>query len=227
MRTAQGKITLEPGTLEPCPLPRMSDLFKTVFDRLVAAIVLFLFIVPIGLPLYLLVWWKLGRPVFFKQVRAGKDGKPFTMYKFRTMRNAFNPDGTPLSDDQRLTKLGILLRGASLDELPEFFNVLKGDMSLVGPRPLLMAYLNRYTPEQARRHEVRPGITGWAQVNGRNALSWEEKFALDVWYVDHRSFWLDLKILCMTVGKVFKREGISAGGHVTMPEFMGPDVNGE
>jgi len=167
----------------------------------------------------------MGRPVLFKQMRPGLNAKPFYMYKFRTMTNEKDEQGNPLSDEQRLTRLGRFLRSTSLDELPELFNVLKGDMSLVGPRPLLMQYLARYTPEQARRHEVKPGITGWAQVNGRNAITWEEKFALDVWYVDNWSLWLDIKILAMTVVKVFKREGISAKGEATMPEFMGNEHN--
>lgn len=164
---------------------------------------------------------QMGRPVFFKQMRPGLNGKPFDMYKFRTMTNAKDKQGYPLPDEQRLTRLGRFLRSTSLDELPELFNVLKGDMSLVGPRPLLMQYLDRYTPEQARRHEVKPGITGWAQVNGRNAITWEEKFALDVWYVDNWSLWLDMKIMAMTVVKVLKREGINAVGEATMPEFLG------
>lgn len=173
------------------------------------------------------VWVRLGKPVLFKQMRPGLNAKPFYMYKFRTMTNVKDDRGNLLPDEQRLTRLGNFLRSTSLDELPELFNVLKGDMSLVGPRPLLMQYLARYTPEQARRHEVQPGITGWAQINGRNAITWEEKFALDVWYVDNRSLLLDMKILAITVVKVFKREGISAVGEATMPEFMGikePDI---
>jgi len=159
--------------------------------------------------------------VMFQQMRPELNGQPFCMYKFRTMSNKQDEQGNLLPDEQRLTSLGKFLRKTSLDELPELFNVLKGDMSLVGPRPLLMQYLERYTLEQARRHEVKPGITGWAQINGRNAISWEEKFALDIWYVDNRSFWLDIKILAVTIGKVFQREGISARGEATMPEFMG------
>ncbi len=162
-----------------------------------------------------------GRPILFHQTRAGLNGKPFIMLKFRTMRDAVDSKGNPLPDSERITKFGAFLRATSLDELPELWNVLKGDMSLVGPRPLLMEYLHLYTPEQARRHEVRPGITGWAQVNGRNAISWEEKFELDVWYVDNRSLWLDIKVLFMTVKKVFVREGISADGHVTIEKFKG------
>lgn len=161
----------------------------------------------------------LGRPVLFRQVRPGLHGRPFVLYKFRTMRDLRDANGNLLPDEQRLTPFGRFLRSASLDELPELFNVLRGDMSLVGPRPLLMEYLDRYTPEQARRHEVKPGITGWAQVNGRNSLSWEDKFRLDVWYVDHWSLWLDFKILWLTVVKVLRREGISAAGSATMPEF--------
>ena len=166
---------------------------------------------------------RLGAPVLFRQRRPGLHGEPFTILKFRTMTGARDAGGNLLPDAERLTRLGRLLRATSLDELPELLNVLKGDMSLVGPRPLLMEYLPRYTPEQARRHEVRPGITGWAQVNGRNALTWEQKFALDVWYVDHCSLWLDLRILGITLLKIVKREGIAAEGHVTMPKFTGSE----
>ncbi|MBT0653123.1 sugar transferase [Geomobilimonas luticola] len=176
---------------------------------------------PLVLILALLVRIRLGSPVFFQQSRPGQHGKPFLMYKFRTMTENRDGQGNLLPDSERLTAFGRFLRSSSLDELPELLNVLKGDMSLVGPRPLLMEYLPLYTPEQARRHEVRPGITGWAQVNGRNAISWEEKFKLDVWYVDNQSFWLDLKILWMTFIKVFKREGISQEGEATMSKFMG------
>ena len=168
-----------------------------------------------------LIWRQMGRPVIFRQMRPGLNGQAFCMYKFRTMTDNFDDHGNLMPDEQRLTSMGKFLRKTSLDEFPELFNVLKGDMSLVGPRPLLMQYLERYTPEQARRHEVKPGITGWAQVNGRNAISWKEKFALDVWYVDNCSLWLDVKILAMTLGKVFRREGISAEGEATMPEFTG------
>ncbi|MBW2109539.1 MAG: sugar transferase [Deltaproteobacteria bacterium] len=163
----------------------------------------------------------MGKPVLFKQVRPGKDGKPFVIYKFRTMTDAKGPDGRLLPDEKRLTRIGKLLRATSLDELPELFNVLKEDMSIVGPRPLLMRYMDRYTPEQAKRHGVKPGLTGWAQVNGRNALSWEDKFRLDVWYVDNWSLRLDLKIIGLTVWKVLKGEGISQLGHATMEEFTG------
>jgi lipopolysaccharide/colanic/teichoic acid biosynthesis glycosyltransferase len=163
----------------------------------------------------------LGRPVLFRQVRPGLHGEPFGLIKFRSMVDAVGPDGKPLDDAQRLTRFGRFLRASSLDELPELWNVLKGDMSLVGPRPLLVRYLPLYSPEQARRHDVRPGLTGWSQVNGRNALGWPEKLALDTWYVDHRSVWLDLKILFMTVAKVVSRSGIAAEGSETMPEFRG------
>ena len=163
----------------------------------------------------------IGSPVFFFQERPGLAGRSFKMVKFRTMLDATDKSGNQLPDDQRLTRLGAFLRSTSLDELPELWNVLKGDMSLVGPRPLLMEYLPLYSPEQARRHEVRPGITGWAQVNGRNAISWEEKFKLDVWYVDNQSLWLDIKILLLTVKKVLVRDGISAEGEATMSKFTG------
>lgn len=176
---------------------------------------------PVMIYIALRIWREMGSPVLFRQVRPGLYGKPFVMYKFRTMTEARDAEGNLLPDEMRLTRFGRFLREHSLDELPEFFNVLKGDMSLVGPRPLLMEYLDRYTPEQARRHQVKPGITGWAQVNGRNALSWEEKFKLDVWYVDNWNLLLDLKILLMTIVKVLRREGISAKGHATMPEFKG------
>ena len=162
-----------------------------------------------------------GSPVLFRQQRPGLHGKPFIIYKFRTMTNATDEAGRLLPDGERLTAFGRFLRSTSFDELPELWNVLRGDMSLVGPRPLLMQYLERYTPEQIRRHDMKPGITGWAQVNGRNAISWEEKFALDVWYVDHQSFWLDVKILARTIWKVVYREGISQQGEATMQEFQG------
>lgn len=184
---------------------------------LVGLIVLF----PIIVIISSLVALKIGRPILFSQQRPGINGNSFRMFKFRTMRDASDSNNVPLPDAERITKFGALLRVTSLDELPELWNVLRGDMSLVGPRPLLMEYLDLYTPEQARRHEVRPGVTGWAQVNGRNAISWEEKFKLDVWYVDNRSLWLDIKILFMTVKKVFVREGISADGHVTIEKFKG------
>jgi len=200
----------------------MIPLSKRLLDLFISILVLIL-LSPLLVVLAVLVRVKLGKPVLFTQERPGLHGKLFKLYKFRTMRDLYDSEGKPLPDEQRLTKFGHFLRSSSLDELPEFFNVLKGEMSLVGPRPLLVAYLERYTPEQARRHEVLPGITGWAQVNGRNALSWEDKFRLDVWYVDHRSFWLDIKILFRTLWKAIKREGISAPGSATAPEFMGTD----
>lgn len=176
---------------------------------------------PILLVLALFIALRLGRPVLFTQTRPGLHGKPFRMFKFRSMTSNCDVNGHVLPDEQRLTPFGQRLRSTSLDELPGLWAVLKGDMSLVGPRPLLMEYLPLYTPEQARRHEVRPGITGWAQVNGRNAISWEEKFALDVWYVDNQSLWLDIKILFLTVKKVLVRDGISAAGEATMSKFTG------
>jgi lipopolysaccharide/colanic/teichoic acid biosynthesis glycosyltransferase len=197
-----------------------SQAIKRVVDIIGASVGIILF-APVMLTVALLVLLTMGRPVLFRQLRPGLHGKPFVLYKFRTMRDACTPSGEPLPDELRLTQFGKWLRSTSLDELPELFNVLKGEMSLVGPRPLLMEYLPRYSPEQARRHEVKPGITGWAQVNGRNALSWEEKFRLDVWYVDHWNLWLDVKILLLTIWKVLKREGISAEGSATMPMFMG------
>ena len=201
-------------------------MLKRFFDILGAVLGL-LILLPIIVTLAWQVRRKLGSPVLFCQTRPGLQGKPFQLIKFRTMRNAIDLDGRPLPDSERMTSFGSFLRSASLDELPELWNVLKGDMSLVGPRPLLMEYLPLYSLEQARRHEVRPGVTGWAQVNGRNALSWEEKFRLDVWYVDNQSFWLDLKILALTVKKVFVREGISAAGEVTMTYFTGSSKEGE
>ena len=188
---------------------------------MIAAVILLLFLSPLLLFLALMIRLKLGKPVFFRQERPGRGGKIFRMFKFRTMADLRGPDGNLLPDEERMTRLGSFLRSASLDELPEILNVLKGDMSLVGPRPLLVRYLPLYSPEQGRRHEVRPGITGWAQVNGRNAISWEEKFRLDVWYVDHYSLFLDLKICALTFRKVFVREGIAAEGSATMPEFKG------
>ena len=193
---------------------------KRLFDIVVSACALLV----LALPLLVVIWMvrrKLGSPVFFTQVRPGMHGKPFKMVKFRSMISERSTDGELLPDAVRLTPFGRFLRSTSLDELPELWNVLKGDMSLVGPRPLLMEYLPLYSPEQARRHEVRPGITGWAQVNGRNAISWEDKFKLDVWYVDHCSLWLDIKILWLTVKKVLVREGISAAGEATMGKFTG------
>lgn len=168
----------------------------------------------------------LGSPVLFRQLRPGYKGRPFTCLKFRTMTDRRDASGQLLSDAERLTPLGRFLRSTSLDELPELINVIRGEMSLVGPRPLLMQYLVRYTPEQMRRHEVKPGVTGWAQINGRNAASWEQKFAYDIWYVENQSFWLDLKILALTPSKILTREGISQPGHATMREFDGaPPIN--
>lgn len=199
---------------------------KRAFDIVVSGIALIVLCVPLIILIFL-VRRKLGSPVFFRQVRPGLHGAPFRMVKFRTMTDKRDAGGNLLPDVERLTPFGRLLRATSLDELPELWNVLKGEMSLVGPRPLLMEYLPLYTPTQARRHEVAPGVTGWAQVNGRNALSWEEKFALDVWYVDNRSLWLDIRILWMTVMKVLKRDGISAPGDATMPVFRGTSSPGE
>jgi sugar transferase EpsL len=193
---------------------------KRLMDLTVATLVLLLFS-PLLLLLVVLVRLKLGSPVFFRQQRPGLYGKPFFMVKFRTMTNGRDSDGNLLPDELRLPKFGQFLRSTSLDELPELFNVLRGEMSLIGPRPLLMEYLEYYTAEQMRRHEVLPGITGWAQVNGRNGISWEEKFALDVWYVDHRSLWLDFKIILLTAWKVVRRDGISQNGHATTEKFKG------
>ncbi len=193
---------------------------KRLMDIALATVALLL-LLPLLVVLSLLVRSKMGSPVIFRQVRPGRGGAPFEMLKFRTMRDAVDADGVPLPDADRLTPFGRFLRSTSLDELPELWNVLRGDMSLVGPRPLLMEYLPLYSTEQARRHEVCPGLTGWAQINGRNALSWDEKFALDVWYVDNRSMRLDLRILWLTVLKVLQRDGISADGEATMPRFQG------
>lgn len=195
-------------------------MIKRGFD-IVAAGSALLLLSPVLLGVAALVRFNLGAPVLFRQLRPGLHGRPFEMVKFRTMRDAIDSRGQPLPDAERLTRFGRLLRATSLDELPELWNVLTGDMSLVGPRPLLMEYLPLYSPEQARRHEVRPGVTGWAQVNGRNALSWDEKFRLDVWYVEHQSLWLDLRILALTVKKVLVREGISAEGEATAARFTG------
>jgi sugar transferase EpsL len=191
---------------------------KRVFD-LSMAIPMFLLTGPVLAAIASMVRLKHGKPVLFRQIRPGFNGEPFIIYKFRTMLDLYDLQGNPLTDEERLTGFGKLLRKTSLDELPELFNVLKGEMSLVGPRPLLMKYLDRYTPEQMRRHEVKPGITGWAQVNGRNAITWEQKFQHDVWYVDHQSFWLDLKIIGLTLWKVLKGEGISQPGQATAEEF--------
>jgi len=198
-------------------IKRLLDLFLSTIGLLVLAPVIFI--------IAFLIHRKLGSPLLFRQVRPGKDEKPFEMIKFRTMRDAIDKDGIPLSDSERIAPFGNFLRNFSLDELPELWNVLKGDMSLVGPRPLLMEYLPLYSNEQARRHNVRPGITGWAQVNGRNAISWEEKFKYDVWYVENQSFWLDMKIIWMTIKKGIAREGINAPGHATTQKFKGNDEN--
>jgi lipopolysaccharide/colanic/teichoic acid biosynthesis glycosyltransferase len=193
---------------------------KRLLDLIVSGSAL-IALTPVMLFVALLIRAALGSPILFRQARAGQFGEPFTMYKFRTMRDAVDQKGVPLADRHRMTKLGSYLRKTSLDELPELWNVLKGDMSLVGPRPLLVEYLPLYTMEQARRHEVRPGITGWAQVNGRNAISWEEKFSLDVWYVDHQSLILDLTILVRTIRTVARRDGTTQVGHVTAEHFRG------
>ncbi|HYE69700.1 MAG TPA: sugar transferase [Anaerovoracaceae bacterium] len=198
----------------------MKDFFKRLFD-FIGAFILITVVSPLLLVIWIMARIKLGGPVVFRQSRPGKNGEIFTLYKFRSMTNEKDPKGNLLPDQQRLTKFGKFLRDTSIDELPELFNILFGDMSFVGPRPLLVQYLDRYSIEQMRRHEVRPGLTGWAQVNGRNALRWEEKFALDVWYVDHWSIWLDMKILYMTFMVVLKRSGINAEGEATMNEFMG------
>lgn len=194
-------------------LKRTFDIFAAFFGLIVLS------------PIMIFLAWKirrkLGSPVLFRQVRPGLNGKPFEMVKFRTMRDATDEEGRQLPDNQRMTSFGSFLRSSSLDELPELWNVLKGEMSLVGPRPLLMEYLPLYTPEQYRRHDVRPGITGWAQINGRNSLSWEDKFKLDTWYVDNRTMRLDIKIICLTLKKVIVKEGISADGEATMSKFTG------
>jgi sugar transferase EpsL len=197
---------------------------KRLFDLLLTSLGLVI-ISPLLIVLALSVWLIYGPPVLFRQKRPGYRSQPFMNYKFRTMSEERDAQGNLLPDAERLTRLGRFMRSTSLDELPELFNVLRGEMSLVGPRPLLMQYLDRYTAEQARRHNVLPGITGWAQINGRNALTWEEKFRLDVWYVDHWSLWLDLKILLRTFWKVLRREGISQSGHISAEEFMGSPHN--
>lgn len=197
---------------------------KRFLDFLIALLSLLV----LSMPLAILAWQvrrKIGSPILFTQLRPGLNGTPFQMVKFRTMTSECGTDGDFLPDSQRLTAFGRWLRATSLDELPELWNVLRGEMSLVGPRPLLMQYLPLYSPEQARRHKVRPGVTGWAQINGRNAISWEEKFKLDAWYVDHQSLWLDLKILWLTGKKVLVRDGINATGEATMPAFTGSQAN--
>jgi lipopolysaccharide/colanic/teichoic acid biosynthesis glycosyltransferase len=197
-----------------------SDALKRAFDIVASASALIV-LAPVLGAVALMVRLRMGSPVLFRQTRPGLGGKPFGMIKFRTMRHAVGPDGEPLSDEERLTPFGRWLRATSLDELPELWNVLKGDMSLVGPRPLLMEYLPLYSPDQARRHEVRPGLTGWAQINGRNALSWDRKFELDVWYVDRHNLWLDVKIMLLTILYILTRDGISAPGSATMDKFTG------
>jgi lipopolysaccharide/colanic/teichoic acid biosynthesis glycosyltransferase len=201
-------------------LIRIRDAAKRTLDVSGAAVGIVL-AAPLCAAVALAIRFTMGSPIFFRQTRPGLNGRPFRIAKFRTMAHRYGSEGRLLPDDQRLTPLGRCIRQFSIDELPQIFNVLKGDMSLVGPRPLLLEYLPRYSAVQSRRHEVKPGITGWAQVNGRNSVTWEEKFQLDVWYVDHQSFWLDLKILWITFVKVIRREGISKQGHATMPEFAG------
>ncbi len=195
-------------------------MIKRLFD-IIFSITVLLLLSPVFLVISTLIFMTEGKPIFFTQKRSGLNKQSFEFYKFRTMTNEKDNDGNLLPDDKRLTIFGSWLRRTSMDELPSLWNVVKGDMSLVGPRPLLLEYLARYTPEQARRHKVKPGITGWAQVNGRNAITWGKKFKLDVWYVDNRSLWLDLKILFITIWKVLKGEGISQRGHATMEEFKG------
>ena len=198
----------------------MTRLIKWLIDRLMAAIALFLFS-PLMVIIAIAVYWKMGSPVIFAQARPGKNNRIFKFYKFRTMTDARDRDGQLLPDSDRITAFGKWLRQTSLDELPQLWNVLKGDMSLIGPRPLIVRYLKHYSPQQARRHEVLPGITGLAQINGRNTISWDEKFKLDVWYIDNWSLWLDLKILLLTVVKVIKKDGINQEGYDTSEEFQG------
>ncbi|MBL0946736.1 sugar transferase [Brevundimonas sp.] len=199
--------------VRPAPLKRLIDVVASAAGLVVLS--------PVLIVLWILVRRRMGSPALFRQVRPGLHGRPFEMIKFRTMRDAMGPDGRPLPDAERLTDFGRWLRATSLDELPELWNVLKGQMSLVGPRPLLMEYLPLYTPEQARRHDVRPGITGWAQINGRNAVGWDQKFALDTWYVDRHTLWLDVKIIALTLRRIVRRDGISAPGSATMEKFQG------
>jgi sugar transferase EpsL len=206
--------------LDKEPMSYGDSRLKRTLDLAVAGLWTILFSPLMGL-VALLIWLSMGQPIFFRQTRPGWHGKPFEIIKFRTMTAARDDQGLLLPNHERLTPLGRLLRNLSLDELPELFNVLQGNMSVVGPRPLLMQYLDRYTPEQRRRHDVKPGITGWAQVNGRNDLTWEDKFSLDLWYVAHQSFWLDLKIMALTVVEVLRRKGINKAGYVGMEEFLG------
>lgn len=210
------------GRIFPMIFPAGVYAIKRLFDLAISLAGLIL-LSPFLLIIASLVWVKNGRPILYKQQRPGYKGKPFFIYKFRTMTDKRDSTGNLLPDSERLTGFGRFLRSTSLDELPEIINILKGEMSWVGPRPLLMQYLGRYSKEQMRRHDVLPGVTGWAQVNGRNALSWQDKFRLDVWYVDHWNFWLDIRILWMSVWKVLRREGISQDGHATAEEFMGND----
>ena len=199
---------------------KSTRLIKSFLDRLVAAIALLIFS-PILMIVAIAIYIRMGSPILFSQPRPGKDSGIFTFYKFRTMTDECDAYGNLLPDERRLTALGQFLRKTSLDELPQLWNVIQGDMSLVGPRPLMVEYLERYSPEQARRHEVKPGITGWAQVNGRNAITWQEKFKLDVWYIEHWNLLLDLKILLITLLKVLHKEGINQAGHATIEDFMG------
>ena len=195
-------------------------MIKRLFDFFVASICI-IFLIPLFFILYFLILWHIGQPVFFVQMRPGLQGKPFMLYKFRSMTNKKDAKSNLLSDAERLNIFGRFLRASSFDELPTLWNVIKGDMSLVGPRPLLMEYLPLYNKNQKRRHELKPGITGWAQVNGRNAISWKKNFDFDIWYVDHHTFWIDLKIIALTLKKVFLREGITESGQVTMSKFTG------
>jgi lipopolysaccharide/colanic/teichoic acid biosynthesis glycosyltransferase len=203
-------------------LPHDIPLIKRVFDLLVSTFGL-LILSPLLLIIALVILLFNGLPILFRQLRPGYQGRPFIIYKFRTMTDEFDSQGRLLSDEHRLKRFGQFLRATSLDELPELINVFKGDMSLVGPRPLLMQYLTRYTPEQARRHDGLPGITGWAQINGRNAITWEDKFKYDVWYVDNWNFWLDMRIIAETIWRVLLREGIDEPGHISAREFMGTE----
>lgn len=211
---------MENSSMRECRCAGFPALLKRLFDVVLAGAAS-VALMPVIAAVALVSRVTMGTPVLFRQVRPGKYGRPFTLLKFRTMADVRDANGVPLPDDERMIKVGRVIRATSLDELPQLWNVLRGDMSLVGPRPLLMQYLTRYTPEQARRHEVLPGVTGWAQVNGRNALNWDEKLALDVWYVDHWSLWLDAQIMLKTLWGVVTRKGISNGQHATMPEFVG------
>jgi lipopolysaccharide/colanic/teichoic acid biosynthesis glycosyltransferase len=195
---------------------------KRIFDLLISTLAL-LILSPLLLIITMVIFLSSGKAILFRQSRPGYKGRPFTIYKFRTMIDEFDSEGKLLPDEERVNKFGNFLRATSLDELPELFNIFKGDMSIVGPRPLLMQYLSRYTPEQARRHDVLPGMTGWAQINGRNAITWEDKFMYDVWYVDNWSFWFDMKIIAETIWKVLKQEGINEPGHISATEFMGSE----